>query len=181
VIEMATAQLAAPDVAECVRVFPGEAGQVTAARIFVARVLADGAICGGPARETLLTCVTELAANAVKHTASGRGGVFTVSVGRPRDGVAFVAVTDEGGAGEPSVRDPGDLAEGGRGLALVHACSSRWGFRETPTGRTVWAEVTWPVRVPHQRRGEVADDTGGAAGSPWQNVHANATGPQGVA
>jgi len=130
-----------------VRVFPGEPGQVPAARAFVAAALA-----GCPARETLSACVSELAANAVAHTASGIGGTFAVEVSRPAEGVAVVAVTDLGGPDEPAIR-PGDarneFAENGRGLALVAACSSRWGYRDVSDGkgRTVWAEATWPVAV----------------------------------
>ena len=32
------------------------------------------------------------------------------------------------------------MAEGGRGLALVAACTSRWGYAEAHPGRIVWAE-----------------------------------------
>jgi len=126
-----------------VRVFPGQPAQIAEARAFVAAALA-----GCPARETLLTCVSELAANAIAHTASGAGGVFAVEVSRPADGRALVAVTDAGGLEEPLVRDPDELAEGGRGLTLVAALASRWGHHTVPGGgRTVWAEVTWPVPV----------------------------------
>lgn len=125
------------------RVFPGQPARLAEVREFAAAVLA-----GCPARDTLLTCVSELAANAIAHTASGAGGVFAVEVSRPADGSAVVAVTDAGGPGEPSVRDVDELAEGGRGLALVAALASRWGHHAAPGGgRTVWAEVTWPVRV----------------------------------
>jgi len=99
-----------------------------------------------------MTCVSELCANAIAHTASGRGGVFTVEVACPRDGVARIAVTDDGG---PSVPAPGSLdlmAEGGRGLAMVAACTSRWGFSDAYPGRTVWAEASWPVAVPSPGR-----------------------------
>jgi anti-sigma regulatory factor (Ser/Thr protein kinase) len=138
-----------------VRVFAGEPGQVPRVRGFVARALA-----GCPAREALLTCVSELAANAIAHTASGAGGVFTVEVIRPGAGVALVAVTDAGGPREPSVGrhesgEAHDLAEGGRGLALVAALSSRWGYRDVHAdygrGRVVWAEATWPVAVSAKR------------------------------
>jgi serine/threonine-protein kinase RsbW len=119
-------------------------------RAFVACALA-----GCPAREALLTCASELAANAIAHTASGAGGVFSVEVVRPAAGAALVAVTDAGGPREPAIRQPSDspdlrdLAEGGRGLALVAALSSRWGYRDIgeASGRTVWAEATWPVPV----------------------------------
>jgi hypothetical protein len=47
----------------------------------------------------------------------------------------------------------GDLmAEGGRGLAMVAACTSRWGFCDAYPGRTVWAEASWPVAVPSPDR-----------------------------
>src|SRR5580704_1835945 len=116
------------------RSFPGEPRQVARARAFVAAALA-----GCPAREALLTCVSELAANAVVHTASGAGGTFTVEVIRPTDGVALVAVTDEGGQSQPAIP----------ARELVEACSSRWGYRAAGAagGRTVWAEATWPVAV----------------------------------
>jgi anti-sigma regulatory factor (Ser/Thr protein kinase) len=126
------------------RTFPGEPRHVARARAFVAAALA-----GCPAREALLTCVSELAANAVVHTASGAGGMFTVEVLRPADGVALVAVTDDGGQGRPVIRARERFAADGRGLALVEACSSRWGYRDVGTGGgiTVWAEATWPVAV----------------------------------
>jgi len=117
-----------------------------------------------------MTCVSEFCANAIAHTASGRGGVFTVEVDCPRNGVARVAVTDAGGAGVPEpgrlLPVPGEidvpesgrllpvsgamLAEGGRGLAMVAACTSRWGYADAPAGpgHTVWAEACWPVAIP---------------------------------
>ena len=101
-----------------------------------------------------MTCVSELCANAIAHTASGRGGVFTVEVDCPRDGVARVAVTDDGGPSVPAAGRLDLMAEGGRGLAMVAACTSRWGFREAYPGRTVWAEASWPVAVPSPRRRE---------------------------
>lgn len=95
-----------------------------------------------------MTCVSELAANAIAHTASGAGGMFTVEVIRPEDGVALVAVTDAGSPRAPSVRAADPLAEGGRGLALVAALASSWGHHQsTGGGRTVWAQATWPVGV----------------------------------
>jgi anti-sigma regulatory factor (Ser/Thr protein kinase) len=128
------------------RTFRGNPASVPEARRFVGELLA-----GCPARETLMTCVSELCANAVRHTESGRGGVFIVEVARPRDGVARVAVTDDGGSSVPSVRPNDPMAESGRGLAMVAACTSRWGYADAYPGRTVWAEATWPVLVPTPR------------------------------
>jgi anti-sigma regulatory factor (Ser/Thr protein kinase) len=143
--------LAGPEAEWRLRTFAGVAAQVPEARAFVA-----GALAGCPAREDLMLCVTELCANAIEHAASGAGGGFTVEVARPADGVAYVAVTGAGD-GDWAAPDPdaarataNDLAEGGRGLALVAACSSRWGYEKAsgPMARcTVWAEATWPVPV----------------------------------
>ena len=82
--------------------------------------------------------------------------MITVEVVQPAPGVARVAVSDAGGPREPAIRYPDEsadldsLAEGGRGLALVAACSSSWGYRDADAGagRVVWAEATWPVLVP---------------------------------
>jgi serine/threonine-protein kinase RsbW len=128
------------------RTFQGTPASVREARGFVSELLA-----GCPARETLITCVSEFCANAIAHTASGHGGVFTVEVDRPRDGVARVAVTDDGGASVPMPGALDLMAEGGRGLAMVAACTSRWGYTDACPGRTVWAESCWPVGVPSRR------------------------------
>jgi serine/threonine-protein kinase RsbW len=128
------------------RAFRGVPASVPEARRFVAGLLA-----GCPAREVLLTCVSELAANAIEHTDSGNGGVFVVEVDCPRDGVARVAVTDEGGSSAPAPGSLDLMAEGGRGLAMVAACTSRWGYADAYPGRTVWAEACWPVPVPSPR------------------------------
>ena len=124
------------------RTYRGTPASVPEARRFVGELLV-----GCPARETLMTCVSELCANAIAHTASGCGGVFTVEVDRPRDGVARVAVTDNGGASVPAAGSLDLMAEGGRGLAMVASCTSRWGFSDSCQGRTVWAEACWPVAV----------------------------------
>jgi Histidine kinase-like ATPase domain len=129
------------------RTYRGTPASVPEARRFVGELLA-----GCPARETLLTCVSELCANAIAHTASGCGGVFTVDVDCPQAGAARVAVTDDGSASVPAAGSLDLMAEGGRGLAVVAACASRWGFSEAYPGRTVWAEACWPVAVPSPGR-----------------------------
>ena len=132
-----------------VRTFRGMPASVPEARRFVAELLA-----GCPAREALMTCVSELCANAIAHSDSRNGGVFIVEVDLPRPGVARIAVTDEGGPSLPVagsldlMAEDGLMAEGGRGLAMVAACTSRWGYADAHPGRTVWAEACWPVPVP---------------------------------
>jgi len=125
-----------------VRTFRGTPASVPEARRFVAELLA-----GCPAREVLMTCVSELCANAIAHSDSGDGGVFIVEVDLPRPGVARIAVTDEGGPSLPVAGRLDLMAEGGRGLAMVAACTTRWGYADAYPGRTVWAEACWPVLV----------------------------------
>ena len=131
-----------------VRTFRGTPASVPEARRFVAELLA-----GCPAREVLMTCVSELCANAIAHTDSGDGGVFIVEVDLPRPGVARIAVTDEGGPSLPVAGRLDLMAEGGRGLALVAGCTARWGYADAYPGRTVWAEACWPVPVPSPEPG----------------------------
>jgi Histidine kinase-like ATPase domain len=135
------------------RTFRGVPASVPEARRFVAGLLA-----GCPARDVLMTCVSELAANAIEHTDSGHGGVFVVEVDCPRDGVARVAVTDEGSSSVPAPGSLDPMAECGRGLAMVAASTTRWGYADPHPARTVspdphpartvWAESCWPVPVP---------------------------------
>lgn len=146
--EAVTATLAEPGSQWHARVFAGNVAQVPEARGFVAGALAG---CPDEARDALLLCVTELCANAIEHTASGAGGAFMVEVFRPLDGMARITVTDGGGPGEPRAHPPEPGAEGddegGRGLALVAAFSSQWGYAATVgNGRMVWAETSWPVK-----------------------------------
>ena len=134
------------------RVFPGVPAQVAEVRQFVAFLL-DGC----PAREALVSCASELSANAVVHTASGDGGFFTVEVSYPRSGLGRVSVTDAGGPTKPAAGAPvtdgvsndeiDDLPTCGLGLALVAGAASRWGYTDAGSGRTVWAEAAWPVPV----------------------------------
>jgi anti-sigma regulatory factor (Ser/Thr protein kinase) len=142
------------------RVFAGAPAQVAEARRFVAGLLEE---C--PARDALVSCVSELASNAVVHTGSGHGGFFTVEVSCPCSGVVRVSVTDAGGPTEPVAGVPVDAGAAGEdvdglpvrglGLTLVAASASCWGYYSAGPGRTVWAEASWPVAVlaAHRARG----------------------------
>lgn len=74
------------------RTFVGTADQVCEARRFLAGILG-----GHPATGDAITCLDELAANAVQHSNSARpGGTFTVRF--RRSGAAIrIEVTDQGG------------------------------------------------------------------------------------
>jgi anti-sigma regulatory factor (Ser/Thr protein kinase) len=118
------------------RAFPGLPEQVAHARHFVAALLTDR----DPVEDAVLV-VSELAANAVRHTLSGgERGWFLVIVGFGED-LVRIEVLDQGGERAPRLRDATSQEEGGRGLLLVAACAKDWGVKNWPDGRSVWAEL----------------------------------------
>ncbi len=134
------------------RVFPGRHEQVAHARRFVARALA-----GCPVSGEAILCVSELATNALLHTASGNEGEFEVIVQQGRSWI-HIAVTDEGSSTTPTPRALDATSEDGRGLGLVALIAYRWGQRGNEHGRTIWFELRWdapkihpPVLEPAQR------------------------------
>jgi anti-sigma regulatory factor (Ser/Thr protein kinase) len=119
------------------RVFPGRSEQVTHARRFVAQALE-----GSPAAEGAVLCVSELATNALLHSASGKGGEFEVIVCRGQTS-ALVAVYDDGSGRPPATRGLDTTSENGRGLGVVALTTSRWGHFGGKSGRVVWFEMCW--------------------------------------
>jgi anti-sigma regulatory factor (Ser/Thr protein kinase) len=119
------------------RVFLGTRREVRNVREFVAKV-----VNGCPAADEVILLVSEVATNAVVHTASGKGGTFTVVV-HPLNGMVRVEVHDGGSETFPGVRAPEDLAGSGRGLGLVESLATRWGHLGNRNGRVVWFEVDW--------------------------------------
>jgi anti-sigma regulatory factor (Ser/Thr protein kinase) len=93
--------------------------------------------------DSAVLCLSEVVTNAVMHT----DGPAFVRVSM-EDDVLRVAVRN---AGDP--RDPrlgtGDVPESlqvhGRGLQLVEALTSRWGYDSHGLGTTVWFEIACPV------------------------------------
>jgi anti-sigma regulatory factor (Ser/Thr protein kinase) len=118
------------------RQFPGDPRQLRVMRRWLASLLP-----GCPALDDLALAATELASNAIRHTASGQGGQFAVEVTRSR-GMVRVAVTDGGAADEPRVIDD-PLSEHGRGLRAVGGLSERMGVSGGHLGRRVWADIAW--------------------------------------
>ncbi len=122
--------------------FPGEAAAVGLAREFVAGVFGRD----WPGLDDVLLLVSEIASNAVRHTASGDGGGWfdvTVSLtGR----TARVEISDRGSSSEPRIPDDGELGvdvlTGGRGMRIVDALADRWGHGGDELGRVVWFEIT---------------------------------------
>jgi anti-sigma regulatory factor (Ser/Thr protein kinase) len=124
------------------RVFRGEGRQLGVLRQWLASLLPPG-----PARDDLVLVATELASNALCHTASGQDGWFAVEVTLCQSAVR-IGVTDSGGPARPRVIDD-PAAERGRGLLLVGALAVRTGVSGAGKGRLVWADVSWDDG-PHQ-------------------------------
>ncbi|WP_242903699.1 ATP-binding protein [Actinomadura terrae] len=107
-----------------------------ARRTLAASGLAEDTVCDA------LTCVSELATNAARHTRSGEpGGTYQVVLQVHSDH-AHVEVVDQGAAHAPDVRLGG--GESGRGLwicaqlgALSHVC--------TGGGRRIWVDLPRPA------------------------------------
>jgi anti-sigma regulatory factor (Ser/Thr protein kinase) len=119
------------------RIFTGHPAQVACARQFVRRTLPA---FPGAADAALLT--SELAANAIQHTASGSTTFEVVICHWPA--TARIAVIDAGAPTVPAPANPGSLDASGRGLALVEALARQWGHQGNRRGRAVWFEIDCP-------------------------------------
>jgi hypothetical protein len=96
-----------------------------------------------PSRDDVIGVAHELGSNAIRHTASGRGGKFAVEVIWSQ-ALVRVTVADGGAATGPRLIDD-PVAEHGRGLQLVHGLASRTGVIGNRQGRLVWAEIPWAI------------------------------------
>jgi anti-sigma regulatory factor (Ser/Thr protein kinase) len=123
------------------RIFPGEGEQLHELRQWLKDLLPQ---CG--ARDDVILVANELAANAVCHTASGRGGQFSVEV-TVADGLLRVVVGDGGDPTAPFIIDD-PLSERGRGLRLVQELSVGMGVSGGEQGRFVHAVLEWPGPFP---------------------------------
>jgi anti-sigma regulatory factor (Ser/Thr protein kinase) len=118
-----------------VRRFPGLPESIGQARAWVAGLLPAGC----PRADDVALVVSELATNAVLHSASGApGGVFEIRVD-VEPGVVAVAVADAGPALVPASRQ----GEFGRGLVLVATLADAYEAIAGEAGRTAWCRLDW--------------------------------------
>ncbi|MEO5876405.1 MAG: ATP-binding protein [Streptosporangiaceae bacterium] len=117
--------------------FPGTADQVAVARGWLAACLGPG---HGAADDAVLL-LSEVFGNSVLY-GSPNGELVEVGVELAGRKVT-VTVTDSGGGGDPvSGSASDDAAEGGRGLFIVEALATDWGFRRLADQRL---QVTYTV------------------------------------
>jgi anti-sigma regulatory factor (Ser/Thr protein kinase) len=117
--------------------FPARRDQVGLARRALAAVL-DGC----PVAHDAIFCLSELAANAVLHSASGHGrGTFTVHAEiRPGQSV-LIEVRDDGGSWQPGDDPDGRM----HGLQIVEAIAAELAVWDEDGGRTVRVRLNWPA------------------------------------
>ncbi len=120
---------------ECDRVaawdLPADPAIVAQARKEVAARLARWGLDGAAFITGLV--VSELVTNAIRHAGS------PIQLRLIRDRTLICEVSD-GSSTAPHLRRARALDEGGRGLLLVSQLAQRWGTRQTPRGKTLWAE-----------------------------------------
>jgi hypothetical protein len=92
----------------------------------------------GDLTDVARACVSELCTNALMHSATGARVVAALDARRA------VVLVHNGGTGEVGRADPDEDGVGGRGLMLVEALASRWGWQVGAEGTTVWFEVDRP-------------------------------------
>jgi anti-sigma regulatory factor (Ser/Thr protein kinase) len=127
------------------RRFPNEATAVSEARRYTLAAIDD---LSPQLADAVAVMVSELAANAVRHT----GSHFTVSIDRSPE-LIRIAVTD-GGSGSPIVKNPEPVEPSGRGLQIVQALAADWGVipASEPPGKTVWFTVAVDAALEDQSR-----------------------------
>jgi anti-sigma regulatory factor (Ser/Thr protein kinase) len=112
--------------------FPGTGEHIAGVRQRLRAVLAA---C--PAADDAVLLASELATNALVHSASGHGGSLIVTVSH-READVRVEVADQGGPWAPALTDDGLH---GRGLQIVASLARAWGISGDETGRVAWFEM----------------------------------------
>jgi serine/threonine-protein kinase RsbW len=88
--------------------------------------------------ETAVLLVSELVGNAVRHARTG-GHVLVLRLETAETWLRIEVHDADPRPPRPST--PTGLDESGFGFVLVDALASKWGVRETTTGKAVWVEL----------------------------------------
>ena len=122
-------------VIEARTLLPGDTTTPAAARRFV-RTALESVEADPRVIETAELLTTELVTNAIVHVGS-KSQLFL----RVARGIVRVEVTDPDDH-LPSMAAPNVDDDSGRGLLIVNGLASAWGVERTPTGKTVWFELS---------------------------------------
>jgi anti-sigma regulatory factor (Ser/Thr protein kinase) len=115
---------------------PAGVDSVPRARHLTAQRLDELHVDDAGLRATAELLVSELVSNVIKHTDSRP----TLHVGR-NDELVRIEVSDGEPEGVPLERDVDLEAEHGRGLLLVSALASAWGYDRSDEGKRIWVEL----------------------------------------
>ncbi|MFI6567062.1 ATP-binding protein [Streptomyces sp. NPDC050534] len=126
------------------RAFTSTPASLENVRRFVRETISDWGLNALAADMTIV--VNELTTNAVQHALNGYDGTRGKAwLGIARTGGAVVCAVTDPSTTPPTRRHPEQLAESGRGLLVVDALTSQWGYTPTaPDGKTVWARIPTP-------------------------------------
>ncbi|MDQ1635734.1 MAG: hypothetical protein QOJ32_2543 [Frankiaceae bacterium] len=136
---MTQVQQPASDEVRCIaerRVLPQSHRSPAQGRQMVRDVLGDRP---GELVETVEILTSELVTNAVLHARS-MPILHVQATAR-----AIRVAVDDTSFHPPQPRDAPGFSESGRGLLLVNALASSWGWNRTRTGKAVWFEVHIPT------------------------------------
>lgn len=148
---------------------PAEASSVSAARRYLSACLTGTAAETTVAADAVLV-VSELVTNAVLH-AEGPIDVEVVVTDEPTEGGASGVriVVSDASPTAPVLRNYGNAASTGRGLALIAQLARRWGVDMKGAGKAVWVELdggsadgtlTAPASAPERQRPAAASPDG---------------------
>ncbi|MFD3455563.1 SpoIIE family protein phosphatase [Streptomyces sp. NPDC058691] len=110
------------------------------AEVAHARDLASSRLTGWDLRDLAFTAevvVSELVTNAIRY------GTGPVELRLIRQDTLICEVSDSSNTA-PHLRRARMFDEGGRGLFIVAQLAERWGTRQRPDGKTIWAELALP-------------------------------------
>ncbi|SNT56244.1 ATP-binding protein [Actinacidiphila glaucinigra] len=94
--------------------------------------------------DDLILVVNELTTNAVRHALTSDDETHVNAwLGMTRTAGSVVCAVTDPSSLPPRPQPRQDLAQKGRGLLIVDALTSQWGYAHTqPAGKTVWARIT---------------------------------------
>ncbi len=106
-------------------------------------------------REDIAIVVSELLTNALRHALPGPGAPrprCPFRLGLLQPGPCLLCAVADPSQQPPVPKEPGYLAETGRGLHVISALADTWGYT-TPsgTGKVVWAMFFDQARTPSLR------------------------------
>jgi serine/threonine-protein kinase RsbW len=114
---------------------PAAANAVRLARRATGNALAAWQL--GHLEETAVLLVSELVTNAVLHARD----TDVIALELQAAGTWLRIEVQDADPSWPQPRDPADCDESGFGFVLVDSLAGKWGVRETPAGKAVWAEL----------------------------------------